>query len=69
MLHKYNASMSLAVDEKVEQVYDDIERVMADSDLTYEIIIGYLGGILVTKRKEEDFSSIEAFGIGELIIM
>ena len=35
-----SAPTSSAEDEKVEQLYGDIERAMADSDSNYKIITG-----------------------------
>ena len=59
------APTSTAEDEKVAQVYDDIERAMADSHSKYRIITGDFYAKIGTKTKEEDFKSMEAFGIGE----
>ena len=59
------APTSSAVDEKVEQYYDDIERAMAGSDSRYKIITGDFNTTIGTKTKEEDFKSMGAFGIGE----
>ena len=59
------APTSSAEDEKMEQIYDDIERAMADSDSKYKIITGDFNAKFGTKTKEEDFKSIGAFGIGE----
>ena len=38
---------------------------MADSDSKYKIITGDVYVKIGTKTKEEDFKSIEAFGLGE----
>ena len=59
------APTSSAEDEKVEQFYDDIERVMAESDSKYKIITGDFNAKIGTKTKEEDFKRMGAFGIRE----
>ena len=64
MINAY-APTSSAEDEKVEQFYDDIERAMADSDSKYKIITGDFNSKIKTKKKEEVFKSMGAFGIGE----
>ena len=51
------APTSRAEDEKVEQIYDDIERTMADRDSKYKIITGGFNAKIGTKTKEEDFQS------------
>ena len=58
------APTSSAEDEKVEQVYDDIEIAMVDSDSKCKIITGDFKSKLGTKSKEEDFKSMGVFGIG-----
>ena len=52
-------------DEKVEQLYDGIERAMADSYSKYQIITGDFNAKIGSKTKEEDLKSMGAFGIGE----
>ena len=52
------APTSRAEDVKVGQLYDDIERTMADSDSKYKIITGDFNAKIGTKAKEEDFKSI-----------
>ena len=59
------APISSAEDEKVEQVYDEIEREMTDSDSKYKMIRGDFNAKTGTQRKE-DFKSMGAFGIGEI---
>ena len=51
--------------KKWNNLCDDIERAMADSDSQYEILTGDFNAKIVTKTKEEDFKSTGAFGIGE----
>ena len=60
------APTSSAGDEKVEQFSDDNERAMAESDSKYKIISGDFNAKIGTKiKEEEDFKSLEAFGVGK----
>ena len=56
------APPSSAEDEKVEQVFDDIERAMADSNSKNEIT-GDVNAKIETKTKE-NFKSLEAMQYG-----
>ena len=47
----------------MEQFYDDIKRAMADNDSKYKIMTGDFIAKFVTKAKEGDFKSMEAFEI------
>ena len=47
----------------MEQFYDDIERAMADIDSKYKIITGYFNAMIGTQTKEDDFNSMDSFGI------
>ena len=58
------APTSSGEDEKVEQLYDDIERSFADSDSKYKIITRDFNAITGT-RTNEDFNSMGAFGLEE----
>ena len=49
----------------MEQLYDDVERAMADSCSKYKITTGDFNAKIGTKTKEEDIKSMGAFGIGE----
>ena len=59
-----SAPTSSTEDEKVEQIYDDTERAMADSGSKYKIITGDFNAEIGTKTKE-DFKSLWALGTGE----
>ena len=47
------------------QLYDDVERAMADSCSKYKITTRDFNAKIGTKTKEEDIKSMGAFGIGE----
>ena len=53
----------------MEQFCDDVERVMADNDSKFKINTGDFNAKKKKEKKknknEEDFKSMEAFGIGE----
>ena len=59
------APTSSAEDEKVKQFHDNVERAMVVSHSKYKIIIGDFKAKIGAKTKEEDFKSMEAFGIEE----
>ena len=60
MINAYSPTSS-AQDEKVEQFYDDIERVTVDSDSIHKIITGDFNAKIGFKTEEEDFKSMETF--------
>ena len=49
----------------MEQLYDEIERAMADSDSKYRTIPGDFNAKIGTKSEGEDFKSMGAVGIEE----
>ena len=49
---KWSASRQNAEDEKVEQLYDDIERAMANSGSKYKIVTGDFNAKMKLKQKK-----------------